>query len=63
MGASADAWAEVMSTAELKLAQKVGYPSSEIIINGPYKGFEAMCEVLEAGGVVNLDSFHEIEWL
>ncbi len=57
------AWAEVMSTPEMMLAKRVGYPCSEIIINGPYKGFEAMREVLEAGGVVNLDSFHEIEWL
>jgi len=55
--------AEVMSAAEMMLARKVGYQASEVIINGPYKGFEAMREVLDAGGVVNLDSFHEIDWL
>lgn len=57
------AYAEVVSEPEYRLALKLGYKPSEVIINGPYKGYEAIREILEDGGIVNLDSFHEIEWL
>ena len=57
------AYAEIVSEAEYHLALKMGYEKNQIIFNGPHKGFKAMEEVLEAGGIVNLDSFHEIEWL
>ena len=57
------AYAEVVSEPEYRLALRLGYKPSEVIINGPYKGYEAIREILEDGGIVNLDSFHEIEWL
>ena len=60
---SKGAFAEVVSTPEYKLAKKIGYSPSEIIMNGPNKGNSSMKEVLDSGGVVNLDGFHEINWI
>lgn len=57
------AYAEVVSEPEYRLALKVGYDAEKIIINGPYKGFKALEECLNNGAIVNLDSFHEIEWI
>ena len=57
------AYAEIVSTDEYELALNMGFENGKIIFNGPCKGFKAIEEVLEAGGIVNLDSFHEIEWL
>ena len=51
---------EVVSTPEYELAKYVGYEDSRVILNCPYKGFETMDKVLKAGGIVNLDSFQEI---
>lgn len=56
-------YAEVVSTPEYELAKYVGYDDSHIIINGPYKGFAVMEHILLAGGIVNLDSFQEIEYI
>lgn len=56
-------WAEVVSTPEYELAKYVGFAENRIIFNGPNKGFEAMGNVLKAGGIVNLDSFQEIEFI
>lgn len=57
------AYAEVVSEDEYLLARYLGYDSSEIIYNGPYKSEESFRSVLLAGGYVNLDSRMEIEWL
>lgn len=57
------AYAEVVSEPEYRLALKVGYDTEKVIINGPYKGFKALEECLNNGAIVNLDSFHEIEWI
>ena len=57
------AYAEVVSEAEYELALKTGFSSNKVILNGPVKGEHAILEVLEAGGIVNLDSFSEIEIL
>ena len=57
------AYAEVVSQDEYDLAKYLGYPDKEIIYNGPYKGKESFCNVLLAGGIVNLDSMQEIQWL
>lgn len=57
------AFAEVVSEAEYKLALKVGYPPEKIILNGPYKGTEILRYALDNDSIVNLDSFHEIEWI
>lgn len=57
------AYAEVVSETEYELAVKVGYNNEKIILNGPCKGEYALQQVLDGGGIVNLDSFQEIEWL
>lgn len=53
--------AEVVSTPEYELAKYVGYEDNCVILNGPCKGLVTMDNVLKAGGIVNLDSFQEIE--
>lgn len=55
--------AEVVSTPEYELAKYVGYDDDKIILNGPNKGFIAITKILKAGGIVNLDSFQEIEFI
>lgn len=56
-------FAEVVSTPEYELAKYVGYDDSRVIINGPNKGYEAICNILKAGGIVNLDSFEELNFI
>ena len=56
-------YAEVVSTPEYELAKYVGYQDNQIIVNGPCKGFAAMDNILKAGGIVNLDSFQEINYI
>lgn len=55
--------AEVVSTPEYELAKYVGYDDNCVILNGPCKGLGTMDKVLKAGGIVNLDSFQEIEYI
>ncbi len=57
------AYAEVVSEDEYLLARHLGYESSEIVYNGPYKSEESFRDVLLSGGYVNLDSRMEISWL
>lgn len=57
------AYAEVVSEDEYLLARYLGYESSEIIYNGPYKSEDSFRDVLLSGGYVNLDSRMEIGWL
>lgn len=57
------AYAEVVSEDEYSLARYMGYRDNEIIYNGPYKGQHSFCDVLLAGGIINLDSMQEIGWL
>lgn len=56
-------FAEVVSTPEYELARYVGFDADHIIINGPNKGHSAITNILQAGGIVNLDSFEEIEYI
>lgn len=56
-----NAYAEVVSSDEFELAKKLGFSADKIIINGPVKGFSSILEILNGGGIVNLDSFSEIE--
>lgn len=56
-------YAEVVSMPEYELAKYVGYEDDHIIINGPNKGYKAVGNILMSGGVVNLDSFEEIEYI
>ena len=55
--------AEVVSTPEYELAKYVGYEDNQVIINGPFKGYETMDKILRAGGIVNLDNFQEIAYI
>jgi diaminopimelate decarboxylase len=57
------AYAEVVSSPEYQLALRAGFDQAKVVFNGPYKGFDAFFAALESGALVNLDSFHEIEWL
>ena len=57
------AYAEVVSEDEYSLAKYMGFQDDEIIYNGPYKGLKSFEDVLLAGGIVNLDSMQEIDWL
>lgn len=57
------AFAEVVSDDEYKLAKYLKFSDNEIIYNGPYKEFESFRNVVLANGIINLDSFREIEWL
>lgn len=57
------AYAEVVSEAEYRLGVRLGFSPEKVIINGPCKGFNALKETLDNGAIVNLDSFHEIEWI
>lgn len=56
-------YAEVVSTPEYELAKYVGYEDDHIIINGPNKGYNTISKIIKSGGIVNLDSFEEIEYI
>lgn len=53
-------YAEVVSSMEMKLAQKLGVPHTKIFFNGPYKEHEYVQSLLVSGGTVNVDSFEEL---
>lgn len=54
-------YAEVVSEMEFDLAIKLGVPPQKIIFNGPYKNEETIEKCLLGGGIVNLDSFYEVD--
>ena len=56
-------YAEVVSDTEYDLAKRLGYPDDKIIYNGPIKDRETFDRVLLNGGVVNMDSSYEPEWV
>lgn len=53
-------YAEVVSDMEYELAQKIGFPVSHIVYNGPgkEKHFE---DCILGGGLLNLDNFSEVD--
>lgn len=51
--------AEVVSDMEYRLAKRMGYPSGQIVYNGPVKGC-GLFEHLLDGGVANIDSLDEL---
>lgn len=55
--------AEVVSDYELELALARGFAPADIIFNGPIKGKRAFIRVLSGGGIVNVDSKRELDWL
>ena len=56
-------YAEVVSDCEYRLAKKIGYKEDKIILNGPNKDRDIFINAIKKGGIVNIDSFREIEWL
>lgn len=56
-------WAEVVSAEEYDLVRRLGFAPSNVIYNGPIKDRAVFEEVLLGGGMVNLDSSQEPEWL
>lgn len=56
-------YAEVVSDMELDLAFKLGYKPEKIIFNGPLKKEKDLEKVLLGNGIVNIDSFHEVNLL
>ena len=58
-----DFYAEVVSAEEYEISKRLGYTSDHVIYNGPIKDRESFEEVLLGGGIVNLDSNYEPEWV
>ena len=52
--------AEIVSDMEYQIALKAGVDPANIMFNGPYKRPEAIRKLLVSGGIVNIDSFHEL---
>ena len=55
--------AEVVSQDEYSLARYMEFRDDEIIYNGPYKSRQSFRDVVLAGGIVNMDSQFELDWL
>ncbi|MBO4912653.1 MAG: pseudaminic acid cytidylyltransferase [Butyrivibrio sp.] len=56
-------YAEVVSKEEYELSKRLGYTLDHVIYNSPIKDREAFEEILLGGGIVNLDSNYEPEWV
>ena len=60
-------YAEVVSSMEMELAQRLHILDDNIFFNGPIKGAEAASSLLANGGTVNIDSLDEfvtiLRWL
>jgi diaminopimelate decarboxylase len=54
-------WAEVVSSMEVDMALIHLVDKSNIIYNGPIKSLESIQKVIEVGGIINIDDFHDIE--
>lgn len=55
--------AEVVSEDEYSLARLCGFAPNEIIYNGPMKSQESFIECVENGGIVNIETKRELQWL
>ena len=56
-------FAEVVSDMELELAYRIGVKPERIIWNGPVKNLNKVKELLLQGGVVNIDSAYEMNYI
>ena len=54
-------WAEVVSSMEVDMALIHLFDKSNIIYNGPIKSLDSIRKVIEVGGIINIDDFHDIE--
>lgn len=55
--------AEVVSADEYQLARLCGFSPDRVVYNGIMKSKSTMMECIAGGGIVNLDSWKEIEWI
>lgn len=53
--------AEVVSSAEYKLAMKIGFEGSKIIFNGPLKDSRSLIKAINNNSIVNIDNYIEFE--
>lgn len=56
-------FAEVVSHDEYHLAKFCGYQPRQIIYNGPMKSKETFLEAVIGGGIVNVETKRELDWL
>lgn len=56
-------YAEVVSDMEMEIALRCGVPPERIIWNGPIKSRDKSIQLLIAGGMVNIDSLQEAEFI
>lgn len=56
-------YAELVSAEEYDLVRRLGFAPDRVIYNGPVKDQAVFARVLQDGGMVNLDSSQEPEWL
>ena len=54
-------YAEVVSETEYLLAKKIGYPSSQIVYNGPVKDEKSIKDALKNHAIFNVDSLDELD--
>lgn len=55
--------AEVVSEDEYNLARLCGYEPHEIVYNGPMKSQATFVEAVTGGGIVNIETKRELQWL
>lgn len=55
-------WSEVVSPAEYNHGLRQGFDSNKVIYNGPQK-FYNLIEAAKTGGIINIDSFKELDIL
>lgn len=60
---SLNGYAEVVSEMEVELARKIGVDYTNIIWNGPIKNKKELKSFLLKGGIVNIDSLEEFEFI
>jgi diaminopimelate decarboxylase len=56
-------FAEVVSDMEYTIALNIGVKPQNIYFNGPYKNPDAVENLLKDGGIVNIDSYYELEMI
>lgn len=56
-------YAEVVSDDEYRQALTAGFSEQRIIFNGPVKNYDLFKRSIECGGIVNIDSQRELQWL
>lgn len=58
-----DGTAEVVSEMEYRIARRVGFPPTRIIVNGPLHGAAFLREAVADGAMVNLDGWYALDAL